>query len=332
MNPLHMVAEARGVPHGAGSSCAFCGHSPFDRYGDLSAISEAVMAARRWPQHDSICTGCRSLLEGKPGSSPPPLRMQNLLVVDGEITYPTTKELREVLASPPASPFVVSWATSKKKHHVLRAGVSCAELQAWGSDDGTILIANFHRLVLLPAIEALLRCHPRTAVLTGAYSPAAIASQGPAAWSSLEDKVRFHRGLRLFDLLCAIAFKPEKLDARKEDSDMVDPTDDLAATLLAHVARASAYRTNRGLDFWNGYFRSRIERHNHRPLPERLSRLFDECECSLTAVDTREALEAVANLDELSTSAIESALRGRAALLVAMAFTKIKAEKAAKER
>lgn len=331
MNALHMTAAARGVSFGASCLCAFCGESPFDRHSDLSAISEAVLAARRRPDYDCICAGCRSLLEGKPGSQPPPLRMQNVLCVDGAITYPTRGELRVVIVEPPATPFVVSWATSKKKHHVLHAGVSTRDLQRWGSDDGTILIEPEHR-ALLAAVESLLCFHPRVAVLTGNYSPPAIVSQGAAAWIDLEARVSSYRSQRVLDLLCAIAFKPEKTSRTPNmETAMIDPVDDLTSTLLAHVARASAYRTARGLDFWAGYFRSRIERHNHRPLAERVSRLLDECQCSTTAIDTTEALHQVADLDEAGTVAVENALRGRAALLVAMAFGKVKAEKAARK-
>lgn len=331
LNALQMIAEARGVRPGAGCSCAFCGDSPYDEHGGLEWCAEQVLAARRHPMHSAICAGCRSLLEGKPGSDPPPLRTLNVWCIDGEISYPSRAELRRAIMDPPDR-FIVSWAASRKKHHVLHAGISTPDEQRWGSDGGTIVTSPQHRLALV-SIEALIAYHTRDEVISGRYSAAKIASQGARVWREHESAIASYRGRRCMDLMCAVALKPERTQRGSgplfDGGDMIDQIDHEASLLLARIARGSDYRREHGIDFWGYYFRSRIERHNHRPLADRVSRLLDECQCSSTSADTQDAVAYVASISDEATAQIESSLRTRAGLLVALAYDSIKQEKGA---
>jgi hypothetical protein len=241
--------------------------------------------------------------------------MQHVLCAGGQIAYPASRDLRQILYDPPQGPFVVSWATSKKKHHVLHAGMSTAERQIWGSDFGPIILTEAHRDVLL-MIEILLVWHRRKAILHGVYTAPQIAKT--AQFEALEGSLARYRGQRAFNLLVALAVKTDHPPGEAEA--MLDPTDADAAGLLAHIARASTYRVERGLDFWSGYFRSRIERHAHRHLGELVSRLLDECGCSPAADGTQEALAFVSAMDAERALAVKQALERRAALMTAEAF------------
>lgn len=323
LSALMMIADALGVPRGTGCNCAYCGNSPFDQHSNLSAISDAVLALRMYPHSDTLCAGCRAVLEGKPGSDPP-LRMKHILCTRGEIVLIEKEDLRGIIVDPPEGEFVVSWATSKKKHHLLHAGISTASRQLWGSDSGTIVIMPEHRAVLL-AVEALIVCHSRRDVLSGNYSSQRIAVQGTAAWVKSESMVAPYRGQRVLDLLCAAAHKMTSAASKGED--MVSEIDDQATMLLFLIARGSSYRVEHGVEFWSSYYRSRIERHNHRTLNERISRLMDDLGCNPATRWIQTAMTLIQRLNNEECAQIEAALCSKAALLVALAFSKHKSEK-----
>lgn len=79
----HLIARARGVLDGDGSRCAVCGDSPFgegkrtrDVLGPNFTDYESVDDSRA----ESACAGCVSLLGGRPGDDPPPLRTTSFVV------------------------------------------------------------------------------------------------------------------------------------------------------------------------------------------------------------------------------------------------------------
>ena len=88
LNPRHIVALSRGVQLGSGCLCAVCGESPFaptdwplgENFSDWEAVDG---------RSEIVCEGCRSLLSGRPGDDPPPLRTLHVLAVEGEpAVYP----------------------------------------------------------------------------------------------------------------------------------------------------------------------------------------------------------------------------------------------------
>lgn len=326
LSALHVVALARGVVPGKGSSCSYCGESPFDTHSDLSKISEAVRALAVEPVHGLVCEGCRNLLKGKPGSQPPPLRMRNVLVSNGSVSYPDTVDLRDVVFRPPSGDFVVSWAESKKKHHVLTAGISVADRQRWGGDAGTVLVCSNQHRELLVSVEQLLVFHSKQIVLSGCYSAALIVKQGYGAWDRCESVVSGYRGQRVLELFVAIARKTDSLQGK--EGVVLNEADEVAVALLAAVAGSSSYRSRNGKDFWGSYFRRRINRHSHRPLAEVVSRLIDDCGSSITANVVQEVLASVLSMDDPQIRRVERSLRERSALLVAVAFDKIRADRA----
>jgi hypothetical protein len=334
MKPLALLAAALGVEPGTGCECAFCGPSAFSSAGDLRSISDAVVALQRHPGADQICGGCKRLLAGKPGDDPPPLRLRSLLWVEGGgLSYPTRDELRAVIAAPPPGPHVVSHAVSRKKHHVLHAGLSDARLQRWGTDDRMVHVYPEEHDRVLQDIETMLAWHSRTEVDLASYSAPRISAQG-RDWFDVEDRLRQYRGTQVWTLiLIPLARKPERgtappAQAKSLDPfdlfaeyDMIDRIDALASGMLADIAGASGYRAERGLDFWRGFFARRLERHAHRPLAELASRLMADCQCSTTSPDVARVIEALSTITDDDAAAVLVALRTRPALLISMAYS-----------
>jgi hypothetical protein len=254
--------------------------------------------------------------------------MRNVLVVNGTVSYPDTLGLRDVVFCPPSGDFVVSWAESKKKHHILTAGVSTANRQRWGSDSGIVLVLPDQHRELLASIEQLMCFHSKPIILLGQYSAASIVKQGYGAWDRCESVVSEYRGQRVIDLFIAIA---RKANLQSKESVVLDEADETAVALLAAVAGSSSYRSKRGKEFWESYFRRRINRHSHRPLAETVSRLLDDCGSSVTANATQGILASVSSMSDSETRRVERSLRTRSALLVAMAFDKIRADRAARD-
>ena len=116
-----------------------------------------------------------------------------------------------------------------------------------------------------------------------------------------------------------------KDDPRTEkEVPVIDPADSQAAQILAHVAQASAYRAERGKDFWGGYYRRRVERFRRMPLASCVSRLMDACHTSPAADSTQDLTKLLGSLSTDETKHIERALRDRPALLVALAYDQIR--------
>ena len=335
-----ILAAARGVTPflGAGCRCAVCGPSPYDR---RDAVIRFVggnftdYGAFQAPDAADICEGCATLLSGRPGDDPPPLRTRNVRASASRgLELLDRPGLWSALRDPLDEPHVVSWATSQQRHHWLRAGVSSSARLLVGSDLGTIEVTARHAPVL-DAVHALLRSDDgkspvlsREAIRTGHYHPAAVARYGVAAWRDHEAAVSVARGTLLLDLLTYCApLMTER--APSEEASLIDPVDQRAATLLARIAQASRYRAEHGLQFWGGYYRHRIERFRRRSLSDLVSRLLDSCEASPTSDGALSALADLRDMTPDETAAVERAIRERPALLVGLAYDLIARERAA---
>lgn len=320
----HILAASRGTPTGAPSRCAICGSSPFAAAGsldDLLGNNFTSFGAMQDPACDAMCLGCRSLLAGKPGDVPQPLRTTNCLAVEGDAaTYPRTDEIAAILREPPAGRFVLVWAESKKKHASLFAGVSTRERIVVGADDATIEYVPLRDAARLDAVSSLLSGFSRVAVLTGDYTAPMIGRFGAAAWARLEAVVAPIRATSLLDLLAAVA--PEG-EAPPQEAPVLDERDHAAANLLAAIAQASAYRGAHGKEFWGGFFRHRVERFRRLPLASFVARLIDVCQTSSTAESTQAALAMVSGLSAEETAGIEQSIRERPALVVALSYGRI---------
>jgi len=330
-SPLHALAMARGIAIGNGCECVICGQSPFDvgdrrkrilgpNFSDYECIAS--------PGADDVCAGCMSLLLGRPGDKPPPLRTVNAVVAGGQITYPDRGELWAVIIKPPADIEAVVWATSRKRHACLRAGPCTPERLEVGSDGGTIVFEPAHRLVAA-AVLTLMEGFTRGAIASGGYAESAIVKFGSDEWAELEHTVSPHRG-PLLDMLTSIAPKQDRRKKKYDDLPMFsgaimrDPNDDRAALLLSQVAEASEYRRGHGKEFWGGVFRHRVERFKSLPLRDMVARLIDALAVEAASPGAGRTTEMLNTMSGEETTGCEESIRNRAGLVVALAYTAMK--------
>lgn len=269
-----------------------------------------------------VCEGCRSLLSGRPGDDPPPLRTLHVLAVDGQpAVYPARADLEAILRDPPDAPFVLAIAESRQRHAVLRADISTAHRFYIGTDAETVIYSPATDLPLLDAVGAL--CIPgpkepgftRDQIRTGNYSAGQVLLFGVARWDALEAVVRRYRPSPLLDLFCLIARANPTYTI--EVSDMIDSSDKLAAELLAGIAN-NATIDKLKMNFWGGLLRSRLERWREYALPELVSRLLD-C-CRVPAHQSQAITSRLLAWDDETAASVLDAIRTRPALLCAYAY------------
>jgi hypothetical protein len=322
---LHLVARALGVPVADGATtCSLCGASPFGAGGALAASYSgwADLAGG----DGALCAGCSRIVSGRPGDDPPPLRTVNVLATPALIEYPDRARCEALLRDPPAAPFVLSWARSRQKHHLLRAGLSTPHALRIGSDDATILFRPAEDRPLLDAVAALRAWHAAAAVLAGRYHPGHVAAQGLGAFERAERLVAPYRGRALLDIACWCV--APAAGTRQEDT-VIDAIDEAASGLLAAVARDSDARRADGIAFWSGFFARRIARFAHLPLAALLSRLLQECRCPPSSAGAQHVVAVLRELDGPSTDDISRAIRDRADMLVALAFAAVSSRRKA---
>lgn len=321
---LEVLARAYGAEVGTGSHCAACGESPFHTAGPKDQLIGANYTdwdAFRAPWHQDVCTGCMRLMRGRPGDTPPPLRMMSVFVSPlGLLAYPMPAEVHALLDAPPPGEWVLSWATSKKRHHWLYAEISTQAHVIVGSDQGPIAYDPREDRPILDAVRELIakpRGFTRKAVREGQYEAPGIAKFGAHRWRELEAVIAPARSRGLIALLAWCT--PEDTSAEKQEgAKMVDPNDDRAARLLGAIARSSAIRATDGLMFWGGFFRHRVERFARLPLATFVSRLLDECRVDAPGAEHALTLLRAFSADEIS--ATERAIRLRGGLVVALAY------------
>lgn len=324
MEPRHVLARALSAPERAGCDCACCGPSPFAAAGPRRSVLGAnftdfdALADRHAPD---ICAGCARLMAGRPGDDPPPLRTMSFSCeVAAPRIFPCDRAWWWALLSAPAllAPTILSWATSRKRHHWLYAGVSTPERYVIGSDHGAIDWTPDSG-ALCRALTALLAAGARRAeILSGHYQPPTLARIRDVV-ATHDPTIAATRGQLILDLALWCAPKVERA-VEEGATSMINPTDQAAAELLAHVAFGSSVRVNDGKMFWasNGFFVRRVRRYAHMPLGRFVSRLMSEC--AVGADFGSRAAQHLAALDEGREQEISTAIRERTDLVVALAF------------
>lgn len=337
LTALHHIAAAAGVPlDPSGWTCALCGPTPFARAGstrDLLGVgwSDWDLMADRTGR--SLCAGCVTLISGKPGRIPPPLRTRNVAVIDGTLHLPDWSAMWPLLTEPPAGLTVLSWATSKQKQHHLRAGLSAPDRLVVGADDGAIVLRPARHAALLTALLCLRagdadkpRC-TRTEILSGQYAPATIMRLGARQWRDAESVIAPHRGTALLELLVAHCPVTSATPTQESDLMALDPTDDDALLILHALQVGAQLRHDDPKAFWGGQFVRRVERHAHRALPDFLARAMRDLGVDAMG-DPASTLASVArDWDAARHEAVMRRLADRAALLVALTYDARKARK-----
>ena len=324
-----MLAGARGVlPDGRGSDCAVCGRSPY-AHGRASSVmfgdNFSDFEALELPGEAMVCEGCVSILCGRPGDDPPPLRMQHVLAVEGEeAVYPPIAELEAILVAPPDRPFVVTWSASRKKHAALRAEVSVAGRIVVGTDDGPVVYERARHLDMHDAVRELRVGFSVDEIVSGKYGSAKVAKYGAARWSALEQRVSAYRPSAVLAMVAALVRKPEAVSA-SEELPVIDPHDMQAANILASLSAGSKVRQADALRYWSGFLAHRVERRKYLALPQFVSRMMTDLQVSASLPSTGRVLEELRAMSEDTQRQIETSLRERAALITALAFTAHKA-------
>lgn len=324
-----MLARLRaGLEPGVGCDCAVCGESPYDPAGAAPDVLGATFTDFDMliPGQRSICVGCRSLLAGRPGETPPPLRMTHVVATESRIEYPSLDGLYARMREPAGGRVVISWATSKKRHHWLRAGFSTRERLLIGSDAGCIEYIIERDLELLDAVAGLLvsptgtgPIFSRESIRSGVYHPAAVRKFGLAGWTKLEAVVSRWRPSLLLDLVAAVT--PVSDSVSDEDgSQMIDPVDQRASLLLARLATASLVRRRDPKMFWGGFYRHRVERFRHLELPEMVSRLMDTVAAAPTEPSVLLVLHELGSWSTEEARAVAKAIESKTALILTMAY------------
>lgn len=264
---LHTLAAARGVTPGAGCDCVVCGASPYDvgrPAGGLLGPGFTDFDALRSPHSEHACEGCCSILGGKPGSVPMPLRMGHFAVVDGELLRPSGEELLALLVDPPAGLTVIAWTATRKRHASLRCGPCADGLLMVGAEQGTIAWDVAEGRALVHAATTL-RQHARTEhVATGQYPPHVILALG-AAWEPAEAVVARYRPSLTLDMVVALVRRPDTLTTTEEASVPISEIHRRAGSLLLAIGRASADRDADAIAFWATLFPRRVAAAADRP-------------------------------------------------------------------
>ena len=330
MNPdaLHMVADARGVPRGERSYCAVCGSSPFPMGRLAVDVVTPMFSDREWiadERAEHVCAGCVSLLSGRPGDDPPPLRTMHVLARPGEPLHNLTPaQLGDAILNPFDGDHVLVWATSRQRQAVLRAGISRPGRLLVGADDGTIEVLPQHKEAA-HAVGRLVAGFRRDAVRAGQYAANAIAEYGAARWRADEAIVSEIRGTLLLDLFCATMPKDETQHEKEEA--MLQPCDQDAVEVLSKLALASDMRTNDGLSFWRAAYLHRIRRYANQPMADFIAKVGAAIGVRPCAPSMAELVAWIASLPESRVASISAAIRERATLLVASAYLNVRSTK-----
>lgn len=329
MNPRHLLARALGVEEAPpGSTCAVCGPSPFPpgprgakgcfgaNFTDYDALA--------LPSESTVCAGCERLLSGRPGDDPPPLRTRSVLAFGSGVQDIDRAGWWALLQHPDSlpGPCVLSWATSRKRHHWLHAGISTHSRWEVGTDHGT---ASWEPdPALAETLLQLLSLGARKAEVLAGHYP---AHKLTPALRALDARLAPLRGSLILDL--AVWAAPAKDDlpdpsTTTGDTDVLDPTDEMAADLVAELAWSSTMRVEDGIRFWaaNGFLVRRLRRFAHRDLATLVSRLMSEC--GIGAEGGQRVARRVEALTEEQERDILAAIRQRPDLIAALAFDRVK--------
>lgn len=323
MNPKHELALALGARAGAGCECAVCGHSDFDHGSRGLGANFTDQDALVDPSIGTVCVGCERLLAGRPGDDPPPLRTRSVLLVPGTALEDLDRAAWWTLLTgvrPLGRPAVLSWATSRKRHHWLHAGVSTPDRWEVGTDHGPaswIVESGLAECVL--ELRSL-GCR-KAEIMAGRYP----AHRLTAAISALDERLAPLRGHLILDLAVWAAPSEDLPEPPERENSMIQEDDARAAALLAEIAWRSSQRAEHGIEFWaaNGFFVRRLRRFMHRDLRFLISRLMQECGVGSEAGPF--LASSLGEVSEQQEAVILKALRDRTDLIAALAFDRVQA-------
>jgi len=328
---LQLIAASRGVPKtGETIKCHVCGESPFAEaktvkkmFGPSFSDWDLLIGGS-----DIVCAGCVSVLGGRPSKTDPPVRMLQIVAIQGEpMKVVKRAQFEDYLRSPPSVPFVIVWNDSMKKHGALRAGVSGVDEFVIGTDSGTVYFRPADDMPLLDACKELRGSFARKHILGGAYPPKKINEFGMYRWSQLEDIVEKYRPSYLLDFIIGTISAPEVDDTNIEEEEMaISPEIELAADIVEPLASSSRRDVKWGV-YYDGFALRRVNavKSGSESLVDFVEK-FSEKMASSTP-KTAEAVAVVRMLPLEDETEVLKAIKKNASVIVAIAYQRKKDRK-----
>ena len=268
-----------------------------------------------------LCQGCVSVISGRPGDNPPPLRTRSFVCDDTGIHILDRAGWWELLQSAPSEPIVASWAITRKKHHALHAGWSMDGTWHVGTDTGQAVWEHDND-VMDACLELRRAGAGKAQIASGRYS----VNIDPTVVDRCERVLVTMRPLPsgwMLDLLVhALPPLPKKLTKPPRETMPLPQPDTAAIEVLQTLAKGSNVRRTEGLKFWGGYLLSRVRRFARLPLPDLVSRLSDELDTDVYATASAGAL--VRDMDMETQTSVSDALKARPTLLVSLTYDALK--------
>lgn len=186
----------------------------------------------------------------------------------------------QILREPPEQ-FVLSVPYSFKKHHWLYSGLSGREKAYIGTDDRTVEV-DYSAIDIgdiIDTVQDMINYGiPRAEIISGNYSIFTVSKYGTLL-SSNEAKIKPLRVGGLVELIVKYtpARKEKLIYERKEDNPMLTESEMNAVNFLGSIASNSSYRKQNGIQFWQGYFKRRINRFKKYDAKIFASKLAEAC-------------------------------------------------------
>lgn len=264
-----------------------------------------------------ICRQCLELFKDKTSRSkclyfPEPGKK---ILLDREAVLP-------LLAVPPSNPFVLCLPYSFQKHVFFYAGVSTDKCAWISTDERTVkLDYEAHDVpgMIQHVRDMLVKGVPRKELISRDYSVFTKAKfKDLEVW---EERLAPMRPDGAVELIATYS-PPTKTRVKYEVVPMAfSETEVHAIDILVDLARASKFRSQDGISFWNTYFKRRINRSLRAPdLHIFFSQVAGAIDCDTSKLQTGN-LEA---LDPESAALVMEEIKSKTDLLLAAAYTKHK--------
>lgn len=315
-----MISQARlfmgGQREAGGNACASCG-SDCEGVRISKGVKNTFTEISQLLQTSGIyiCGKCEELLNDSD------MRFKPVLFEHSGEKQVIERERVLELIKDPLPEWVLSVPYSFKKHHWLYAGLSNKSKAYIGTDNRTVLIDySFNVREAVNTIVHMIDIGiPRKQIISGEYS--IFTTLRYPDLRLYEKTISGFRHTGAVELI--VTYTPavkNKIKYETGESEMTTETEKKAITILGAVAKASRYRMENGMQFWDTYFLRRINRYKKLGLNEFLSKLCDAVNTDITKF--RLDIEGIENEEE-----IMSEIRDKSKLLVALAYNEIQKNK-----
>ncbi len=261
-----------------------------------------------------ICDSCKSIYDNSD------MRFKAIFS-DAPLAYKVIEreKVLEIIQNPP-NEFVLSVPYSFKKHHWLYAGLSCKEKAYIGTDDRTVEI-DYSKYDIPAAIDMVQRLInvgvPRAEIISGNYSVFSMSKFGKLLVDT-ENMLSPLRQSGFVELVVKYtpARKEKLIYEREGENPMLSESEFNAVNFLGSIANNSSYRKENGIQFWQGYFKRRINRFKKLDAHTFASKLAEACGSPQGAF-----VGLIVDLTEDQLESMMNDIRTKTDLLVAIVYS-----------